>query len=175
MVRIANTQFHSHTATCLFAKPRYNTHWATLRFVRRFFISVLLSPPAAHYFARRQPHFGCAQLVLLIAHFVPQIRNAPLSFACIVPPPPYASRNILRRLHMELASASLRSAFTDQPLVGARRHFRSFLPPVPFGGSPPALQCGQVCRTWLCFFLAAGAFTGFLIHCLLILTLQSFQ
>lgn len=38
------------------------------------------------------------------------------------------------------------------PLMGARRHVRSFLPPVPYGGSPPTLHCGQVCHTALLLF-----------------------
>ncbi|MBL0069767.1 MAG: hypothetical protein IPP39_15185 [Chitinophagaceae bacterium] len=43
-------------------------------------------------------------------------------------------------------------SFTASPFVGARRHFHSFLIPVPYGGSPPRLQCGQVCRTAILLF-----------------------
>jgi hypothetical protein len=45
--------------------------------------------------------------------------------------------------------------------LGARSRLRSFLSSASYGGSPPALQCGQVCRTNPCFFFAAGAFTVF--------------
>lgn len=36
-----------------FENPHFKAHWVPFRFVRRYFISVLLSPPAAHYLARR--------------------------------------------------------------------------------------------------------------------------
>jgi hypothetical protein len=60
MVCIANAQINTHAVTYLAASQRYNTHRVPFLFVRRYFISVLLSPPAAHNFARRLPHFGCA-------------------------------------------------------------------------------------------------------------------
>lgn len=63
-------------------------HYASFR---RHFISVLLSPPAANYFARRQPHFGFAQLVNTNCSVRPSLRKVSLSFACIVPPPTYTS------------------------------------------------------------------------------------
>jgi len=53
MACMANTQINTHAVTYLFASQRYNTHWVPFRFVRRYFISVLLSPPAANNFARR--------------------------------------------------------------------------------------------------------------------------
>lgn len=34
--------------------------------VRRFFISVVLNPPAAYYFCRRSPHYGCVHLATAI-------------------------------------------------------------------------------------------------------------
>jgi len=93
------------------------------------------------------PHFGFAQLA-----------NANCSCRTSI------SQSIAKlRLHRSAASVhfvkytsaathgagiAIRSSWLYcQPLVGARRHFRSFLPTVPYGGSPPALQCGQVCRT----------------------------
>lgn len=42
-----------------FRKQR-NAHWVSFRFVHRSFISVLLSPLAANYFARRRSPLGCA-------------------------------------------------------------------------------------------------------------------
>ena len=48
---------HTNQHTCShmpFRKPPYNTHWVPFRFVRRCFISVLLSPPAANHLARRR-------------------------------------------------------------------------------------------------------------------------
>ena len=61
---------------------------------------------------------------------------------------------------MELASQFVPHHFTASPFVGARWHFRSFLPPVPYGGSPPALRAAKFAAQ-LYFFFAAGAFTGF--------------
>jgi hypothetical protein len=60
----------------------------------------------------------------------PSIHLQLLSFACIVRPPPYASRNLLRRPPMELASASPRlycpgSPFTASPSWGLAATFAS--------------------------------------------------
>jgi len=53
MACIANHKSIHMQSHAFFANPRYNTHWVPFRFVRRYFISVLLSPPAANNFARR--------------------------------------------------------------------------------------------------------------------------
>ena len=59
---ISNTQSHTHMGcTCLSASQPYNTHWVSFRSVRRYFISVLLSPPAAHNLLAGCPHFGCVR------------------------------------------------------------------------------------------------------------------
>jgi hypothetical protein len=160
MVPPANTHKLNTGGTHTFSKSqRCNTHWVPFHFVRRYFISVLLSPPAAHYLARRLPHFGCAQLV-----------NANCSARTS------HSQSITKlRLHSSAASVHF-VKFTAaasygagigltsfglycQPLVGARSHLR--YSSVAFGGSPPAaLQRRQVCGARLSFFFAAGAFTG---------------
>ena len=160
---LANTQINAHAVTFLFASQRYNTHWVTFRFVRRFFISVLLSPPAAHYFCSpavpTSAAFAkcCADTIPCTWLIRPSFRHAALSSLASFRRLRALTGNILRRLHMELASVSPGLSWAGlvlycQPLVGARRHVRSFLPPVPYGGSPPALQCGQVCRTALLLF-----------------------
>lgn len=46
---------------CL-SQANNTAHWVPFRFVHRYFISVLLSPPAAHYFARRLSPFRLRSL-----------------------------------------------------------------------------------------------------------------
>ena len=161
----AYTHTHTHAVTYLFAKPTllysqgYITPFVATSFqycsVHPLPIILLAGSPTSAAFAKvlRQPptssHMAHSSLIS------PCITK----LTCIVPPPTYASRNILRRLHMELASLLLHRSFTASPFVGARWHFRSFLPPVPYGGSPPALRTDK-CAARLSFFLATGAFTG---------------
>jgi hypothetical protein len=136
-------------------------HWVPFRSVRSLFhFSPAQSTRCQLFCSPAVPTSAAFSLRMLIAHVVPPFRKASLSFACIVRPPPYASRNILRRPPMELASASFVGLYC-QPLVGARWHVRSFLPPVPYGGSPPALQPRQVCVARPTLLLAAGALPCF--------------
>ena len=114
--------------------------------------------------ARRPPHLGCVHLAAANAHVVPPFRKASLRFTCIVQPPPYPDGKFtpaasyggsivgspLAQLLLHWPEKGL--PLYCCPLMGARRHFRSFLPPVPYGGSPPTLQCGQVCHTAMLLF-----------------------
>jgi len=97
---------------------------------------------------------------MLIAQLVPRIRKASLSFACIVQPPPYPDGKYTPAASYGAGIAIRSSWLYCQPLVGARWHFQSFLPPVPYGGSPPALQARLFRGKANASFLAAGAFTG---------------
>ena len=78
---------------------------------------------------------------------------------CIVPPPTYPDGKFTPAATHGAGIAIRSSWLYCQPLMGARRHVRSFLPPVPYGGSPPTLQPRRFAGQ-LCFFFAAGAFTG---------------
>jgi len=49
--------------------------------------------------------------------------------------------------------------FLFAPSGGTRRQFRSFLSPLAFGGTPLGYSVDK-CAARLCFFFAAGAFTG---------------
>ena len=109
--------------------------------------------------ARRPPHLGCVHLAAANAHVVPPFRKASLRFTCIVQPPPYPVGKYTSAASYGAGIAIHSSWLYCQPLVGARSHLRSFLSSVAYGGSPPTLQCGQVCRTAVLLF-AAGAFTG---------------
>jgi hypothetical protein len=131
-----------------FASQHYNTHWVSFRFTTS---SIHFSSVQS----TRCPLFGSPAIPTSAAFslhpygsFPPSISPTAAglhlhSSAASVP----LMGNILRRLPMELASPFVPHGFTDQPLVGARSHLRSFLSSVAYGGSPPALQCGQVCRT----------------------------
>ena len=111
-----------------FASQCYNTHWVSFRFVRRYFISVLLSPPAANNFARRQPHFGCVHLATANCSCRTSISQS------------------IAKVHLHSSAASVPCGkYTPaasygaciglpmvglycQPLVGARCFLRSFVP-----------------------------------------------
>jgi hypothetical protein len=71
---------------------------------------------------------------------------------CIVPPPTYASRKYTPAATHGAGIVIRSSSLYCQPLRGARWHFRSCLPPVPYGGSPPALRADK-CAARLSFFL----------------------
>lgn len=119
--------------------------------LRHSFTSVAFSPPAAYYLARRPPTSAAFTLRMLIAHsYLISQSTAKVhlhSSAAFVPFGKYTTAASYG------AGITIRSSwFYCQPLRGARRHFRSFLSPVPYGGSPPALQCGQVCRTAMLLF-----------------------
>ena len=131
--------------------------------LRHSFTSVTFSPPAAYYLARRPPTSAAFTLRLLIAHsYLISQSTAKVhlhSSAAFVPFGKYATA---ASYGAGIAAATWLSFFhlSDkwlllycQPLRGARRHIRSFLSPVPYGGSPPALQCGLVCRTAKLLFL----------------------
>jgi hypothetical protein len=86
MACIANAQINTHAVTYLFASQRYNTHWVPFRFVRHYFISVLLSPPAANNFCSpaaplRLRSLKCCANTQLYTHgsFRPSFRHAALS------------------------------------------------------------------------------------------------
>jgi hypothetical protein len=59
---LAHAQINTHAVTHLFASQCDNTHRVPLRFVPRYFISVLLSPPVANNFARWRSQYGCVRL-----------------------------------------------------------------------------------------------------------------
>jgi len=138
--------------------------------LRHSFTSVAFSPPAAHYLARLLSPFRLRSLSAALITMPdtwlirPSFRHAALSSLASFRRLRALTGNILRRLHMELASASFVGLYC-QPLMGARRHVRSFLPPVPYGGSPPTLQCGQVCRTAMLLFLPQALLPAGLTHC----------
>jgi hypothetical protein len=130
--------------------------------LRHSFISVSFSPPAANYLARRPPTSAAFTLRLLIAHsylISQSIAKVHLhSSAAYVP---FGKFTPAASYGASIVAATWLSFFSFSekwlllycwPLRGARRHFRSFLSPVPYGGSPPALQCGQVCRTAMLLF-----------------------
>jgi hypothetical protein len=89
--QLVTQSFSNCAATCHFAKPTLNTHWVPFRFVRRYFISVLLCPLAAHYFARRLSPLRLRSACICTAHSLRPFRLQLLSFTCIVQPPPYTS------------------------------------------------------------------------------------
>lgn len=102
-------------------------HFATLR---PPLISVAFSPPAAHYLACLAACHSYGFVMVFVLHTsLDQNKNTRQTLAshcCCLSP-----------LHGFLVST----------VAGARSRFRSFLPPAPSGGTPPGLQCGQVCHT----------------------------
>ena len=163
MACIANAQINTHAVTYLFAKPTllysqgYITPFVATSFqycsVHPLPIILLAGSPTSAAFAKvlRQPptssHMAHSSLIS------PCITK----LTCIVPPPTYASRNILRRLHMELASLLLRRSFTTSPSWGLAATF------VNYGGFrrlASSASSAVKCAARLDFFFAAGAFTG---------------
>jgi hypothetical protein len=127
--------------------------------LRHAFTSVAFSPPAAHYFARRLSPLRLRSACIRTAHSLRPFRLRLLGFTCIVQPPPYPVGKYTPAASY-VAGIAIRSSWLYcQPLVGARSHLRSFLSSVAYGGSPPALQPRRFAGR-LCFFFAAGAFTG---------------
>ena len=61
--------FPPHPSQQLLCPSRHFVHF----FLRHTFTSVAFSSPAANYFARRQPHYGCVQQVLAHAQFQPHL------------------------------------------------------------------------------------------------------
>lgn len=142
-----------------FASQRYNTHRVSFRCTTSFIhFSSVQSTRCPLFCSPSLPTSAAFTLRLLFAHVVPPFRKASLRFTCIVQPPSYPAGNILRRLPMELASPFILHGFTASPSLGARSRLRSFLSSASYGGSPPALQCGQVCRTNPCFFFCRRRF-----------------
>lgn len=143
LVEVQSHAFSQANATIL-------TGFHSASFVATSFQSCSVHPLPIIWLAGR-PTSAALSLRMLIAHVVPPFRKASLSFACIVQPPPYKMK-VTPAASYGAGIGLLRRPLLTSPSWGARRHFRSFLPPVPFGGSPPRLQCGQVCRTaWLLF------------------------
>ena len=151
-----------------FASQRYNTHWVPLRFVRHYFISVLLSPPAAHYFCSPAVPTSAAfakvlrQLTILYTWLIrPSFRHAALSSLASFRRLRALTGNILRRLHMELASPFVPHGFTASPSWGLAAAFvrrassLRLLRQLASNASAP-----QVFGARPTLLFAAGAFTG---------------
>ena len=124
-------------------------HFASLR---HSFSSVAFSPPAANNFARRLSPLRLRSACIRTAHSLRPFRLRLLGFTCIVQPPPYPDGKYTPAASYGAGIAIHSSWLYCQPLVGARSHLRSFLSSVAYGGSPPTLQCGQVCRTAILLF-----------------------
>jgi len=148
-----------------FASQPYNTHWVPFRYTTSYIhFSSVQSTRCPLFGSPCVPISAAFTLRMLIAHVVPPFRKASLRFTCIVQPPSYPDGKFtaaasyggsivvspLARLLLHWPAKGL--PLYCCPLMGARRHFRSFLPPVPYGGSPPTLQCGQVCHTAMLLF-----------------------
>ena len=150
---------------CLTQNPTLHYSLGFISLLRHFFISAGFSPPAALFsFARRPPHLGCVHLATANCSCRTSISQSSAkvhlhSSAASVPCREIYSGGFLWSWHRSSHLAKLLyinpisgCSFTASPFVGARRHFHSFLIPVPYGGSPPKLQCGQVCRTAMLLF-----------------------
>jgi len=143
-----------------FRKPKHSS-LGSITLVRRSFISVRFSPPAANiFFARRQPHLGCIHLAAAIAHsslISQSIAKVHLhSSATFVPCGKYTTV-----ASYVAAIAFLRQAFLAAPLWGLAVRLHDVVPPYSGGHRTarhrfsPDKFAGQ-----LRFFFAAGAFTG---------------
>ena len=101
-------------------------------------------------------------LRLLIAHVVPPFRKASLRFTCIVQPPPYPDGKFTPAASYGAGIAIRSSWLYCQPLCGGSlsASVHSFL--ILSGGHLTARQhhSADKCAARLCFFFAAGAFTG---------------
>ena len=136
-----------------FRRPDHNS-LGSITLVRRSFISVRFSPPAANFLcARRQPHLGCVHLAAAIAYsslISQSIAKVHLhSSATFVPCGKYTPV-----ASYVAAIAPDDQGFTGSPFVGARRPpplRRTSLFRRPSNGSQ-SLQCGQVCRTAMLLF-----------------------
>ena len=138
---------------------RYNTHWVPFRSVHRYFISVLLSPLAAHFILLAgAPHFGFAQLAnanclcrTSISQSIAKLRlHSSAAFVHFVKFTSAASYGA--------GIAAPSSQLSCQPLVGARSCFRSFLSPA---ASYRLVSNPQYRHKWqlrLRFFFAVGVF-----------------
>jgi hypothetical protein len=110
-----------------------------------------LQPCSVHllpiYLLAGCPHFGCVQLANANCPVRPSLPKASLSFTCIVRPPPYPDGKYTAAASYGAGIAIRSSWLFCQPLVGARRHVRSFLPPVPYAarlqGFSPDKFAGQ--------------------------------
>jgi hypothetical protein len=112
-------------------------HYAALRHT---FTSVAFSPPAAHYFACRLATV-CVSGLLWQNPCLWADTHATFSPCTVRPSLPLV-------------------AFLSAPSGGARRRFYSFLIPAAFWHAVPPRLTADKCAAGLCFFLAAGAFTG---------------
>ena len=101
-------------------------------------------------------------LRLLIAHVVSPFRKASLRFTCIVQPPPYPDGKFTPAASYGAGIAIRSSWLYCQPLCGGSlsASVHSFL--ILSGGHLTARQhySADKCAARLCFFFAAGAFTG---------------
>ena len=127
--------------------------------LRHSFTSVAFSPPAAKLFCSPAiPTSASFTLRLLIAHVVPPFRKASLRFTCIVQPPPYPDGKFTPAASYVAGISLLKSAFTASPSWGLAATFVKLR----WLTAARRLQrySADKCAARLCFFLAAGAFTG---------------
>ena len=126
-------------------------HFSSVQFTRcQLFCSPCVPTPAAF------------TLRLLIAHVVPPFRKASLRFTCIVQPSPYPDGKFTSAASYGAGIAIRSSWLYCQPLCGGSlsASIHSFL--ILSGGHLTARQhhSADMCAARLCFFFAAGAFTG---------------
>jgi hypothetical protein len=133
--------------------------------LRHSFTSVAFSPPAAHIFCSPAFPISAAFAKCCPDHNTWHMAHSSLispcstKLTCIVPPPPYPDGKYTSAAPHGAGIAIRSSWLYCQPLMGTRRQFRSFLSPLPSGGSPLCYSADK-CAAQLCFFFAAGAFTG---------------
>jgi hypothetical protein len=150
--------------TCLSASHPYNTHRVPFRFTTSFihFSSVQSTRCPLLFCSPAAPLKAAFTLRLLIAHVVPPFRKASLRFTCIVQPPPYPDGKFTTAASYGAGIAIRSSWLYCQPLCGGSlsASVHSFL--ILSGGHLTARQhhSADKCAARLCFFFAAGAFTG---------------
>ena len=147
-----------------FASHPYNTHRVPFRFTTSFihFSSVQSTRCPLFFCSPAAPLKAAFTLRLLIAHVVPPFRKASLRFTCIVQPPPYPDGKFTPAASYGAGIAIRSSWLYCQPLCGGSlsASVHSFL--ILSGGHLTARQhlSADKCAARLCFFFAAGAFTG---------------
>ena len=153
--------------TSLSASHPCNTHWVPFRFTPSFIhFSSVQSTRCPLFGSPCVPISAAFTLRLLIAHVVPPFRKASLRFTCIVQPPPYPDGKFTPAASYGAGIAIRSSWLYCQPLCGGSlsASVPSFL--ILSGGHLTARQhhSADKCAARLCFFFAAGAFTGRLTH-----------
>ena len=143
-----------------FASQRYNTHRVPFRCTTSFihFSSVQSTRCPLFFCSPAAPLKAAFTLRLLIAHVVPPFRKASLRFTCIVQPPPYPDGKFTPAASYVAGISLLKSAFTASPSWGLAATFVKLR-----WLTAARLQrySADKFAARLCFFLAAGAFTGF--------------